>query len=64
MAGDQFRVEEPNLFMEWHLHAAAPSLEVASEEAKRISRMTGRKTRVLGTDGEVLLEEDPSKPCF
>ena len=57
MAGDQFRVQELNPFMEWHLHASASSLEVASEEAKRI----GRKTRVLGEHGEVLHEVDPSK---
>ena len=60
MAGDQFRVQELNPFMEWHLHASASSLEVASEEAKRIARMIGRKTRVLGEEGEVLYEVDPS----
>ena len=55
MAGDQFRVQELNPFMEWHLHTSAPSLEVASNEAKRIARMIGRKTRVLVADiGEVL----------
>ena len=59
MAEDQFRVQELNPFMEWHLHASAPSLEVASEEAKRIARMIDRKTRVLGKDGEVLHEVDP-----
>ena len=53
MAGDQFRVQELNPFMEWHLHASAQSLKVASGEAKRIARMTGRKTRVLGEQGEV-----------
>ena len=46
MAGDQFRVQELNPFMEWHLHASAPSFEVASKEANRIARMIGRKTRV------------------
>ena len=61
MASDQFRIQELNPFMEWHLHASAPSLEVASEEAMRIARMIGRKTRVLGKDGEVLHEVDPSK---
>jgi len=61
MTGNQFQVQELNPFLEWHLHTAAPSLEVASEEAKRISRMIGRKTRVLGEDGEVLLEMDPPK---
>ena len=61
MAGDQFRVQELNPFMEWHLHASASSLEVASEKAKRIARMIGRKTRVLGEKGEVLHEVDPSK---
>ena len=61
MAGDQFRVQELNPFMEWHLHASASSLEVALEEAKRIARMIGRKTRVLGEKGEVLHEVDPSK---
>ena len=35
--------------------------EVASEEAKRIATMIGRRTRVLGEDGEVLHEVDPSK---
>ena len=61
MAGDQFRVQELNPFLEWHLHASAKSLEVASEEAKRIARMIGRRTRVLGKDGEVLHEVDPPK---
>lgn len=61
MTSGQFLVQELNPFLEWHLHTAAPSLEVASEEAKRISRMIGRKTRVLGKDGEVLHEVDPSK---
>ena len=61
MAGDQFRVQELNPFMEWHLHASASSLEVASEEAKRIARMIDRRTRVLGKDGEVLHEVDPPK---
>ncbi len=61
MASGKFLVQELNPFMEWHLHASAPSLEVASKEAKRIARMIGRKTRVLGEDGEVLAEVDPSK---
>ena len=60
MASGQFRVQELNPFLEWHLHATAASLEVASKEAKRIARMIGRKTRVLGEDGEVLYEVDPS----
>ena len=59
MAGDQFRVQELNPFLEWHLHTTAASLEVASEEAKRITKMIGRKTRVLGENGEVLTEVDP-----
>ena len=59
MAGDQFQVQELNPFLEWHLHATAASLEVASEEAKRITKMIGRKTRVLGENGEVLTEVDP-----
>ena len=61
MSAGQFRVQELNPFMEWHFHASAPSFEVASEEAKRIARMIGRKTRVLGEQGEVLYEVDPSK---
>ena len=61
MSRGQFRVQELNPFLEWHLHATATSLEVASEDAKRIARMIGRKTRVLGEDGEVLTEVDPSK---
>ena len=59
MAGDQFRVEELNPFLEWHLHSRAASLGVASEEAKRIAKMIGRKTRVLSEDGEVLTEVNP-----
>ena len=59
MAGDQFQVQELNPFLEWHLHTTAASLEVASEEAKRITKMIGRKTRVLGENGEVLTEVEP-----
>ena len=59
MSGDQFRVQELNPFLEWHLHTTARSFEVASEEAKRIARMIGRKTRVLSEDGRVLIEMDP-----
>ena len=59
MAGDQFRVEELNPFLEWHFHTTATSLEVASEEAKRIAKMIGMKTRVLSEDGEVLTEVNP-----
>ena len=59
MSGDQFRVQELNPFLEWHLHTTAISLEVASEEAKRIARMIGRKTRVLNGVGAVLMEVDP-----
>ena len=59
MAGDQFRIQELNPFLEWHLHTTAGSLEVASKEAKRIARMIGRKTRVLSEDGGVLIEMDP-----
>ena len=59
MARDQFRVEELNPFLEWNLHTTAVSLEVASEEARRIARMIGRKTRVLSEVGEVLTEVDP-----
>ena len=59
MAGGQFRVQELNPFLEWHLHTTATSLEVASEEAKRIARMIGRRTRVLSEDGAVLTQVDP-----
>ena len=59
MSEDQFRVQELNPFLEWHLHTTATSLEVASEEAKRIAGMIGRKTRVLSEDGRVLIEMDP-----
>ena len=60
MSGEQFLVQELNPFLEWHLHASAPSFEVASKEANRIARMIGRKTRLLDQDGEVLHEVDPS----
>ena len=61
MSGEQFLVQELNPFLEWHLHATAASLEIASEEAKRIARMIGRKTRVLNGVGAVLMEVDPLK---
>ena len=59
MAGGQFRVQELNPFLEWHLHTTATSLEVASKEAKRIAKMIGRRTRVLSEDGAVLTQVDP-----
>jgi hypothetical protein len=59
MAGGQYQVQELNPFMEWHLHTTATSLEVATNEAKRIARMIGRRTRVLSEVGEVLTEVDP-----
>ena len=59
MAGGQYQVQELNPFMEWHLHTTATSLEIASEEAKRIAKMIGRRTRVLSEVGEVLTEVDP-----
>ena len=61
MAGEQFRVQALNPFLEWHLHTTAASFEVASEEAKRIAKMIGRKTRVLSEDGAVLIEVDPGQ---
>ena len=59
MTGEQFRVEELNPFLEWHLHTTATSFEVASAEANRIAMMIGRKTRVLDETGSVLFEVDP-----
>ena len=59
MAGNQFQIQELNPFLEWHLHAREALLEVASEEAKRVAKMIGRKTRVLSEDGEVLTEANP-----
>jgi hypothetical protein len=59
MSRGQFRVQELNPFLEWHLHTTATSLEVAAEEAKRIAKMIGRRTRVLNEVGEVLTEVDP-----
>ena len=59
MSRGQFRVEELNPFMEWHLHTTEASLEVASESAKRIARVIGRRTLVLSEDGTVLTQVDP-----
>ena len=59
MASGQFRIQELNPFLEWHLHTTAATLEVAAVEAKRIARMIGRKTRVLSESGSVLFEVDP-----
>ena len=54
----QFRVEELNPFMEWHLHTNEASLVVACESAKRIASLIGRKTRVLNEAGGFLAEVD------
>jgi hypothetical protein len=61
MSERELRVEELNPFLEWHLHTTETSLEVASESAKRIARLIGRKTRVLSKDGAVLFEVDPEE---
>ena len=61
VAGEQFRVQDLNPFLEWHLHTTATSLEVASAEANRIARMIGRKTRVLDEVGSVLFEVKPGE---
>jgi hypothetical protein len=61
MSERELRVEELNPFLEWHLHTTETSLEVASESAKRIARLIGRKTRVLRKDGAVLFEVDPEE---
>ena len=61
MSRGQFRVEELNPFMEWHLHTTEASLEDASKSAKSIARVIGRRTRVLSEDGEVLTQVDPSE---
>ena len=61
MTESQFRVEELNPFLEWHLHTTAASLAVASVEAKRIARTISRQTRVLSEDGSVLLLVDPGE---
>ena len=55
----QFRVEELNPFMEWHLHTNEASLVVACESAKRIASLIGRKTRVVNEAGAVVAEVDP-----
>lgn len=59
MGEGRFRVEELNLFMEWHLHTTETSLEVASASAKRIARVIGRRTRVLSEDEAILTQVDP-----
>ena len=61
MSERQFRVEELNPFLEWHLHTTEASLELASESATRIARMIGRKTRVLDEVGSVLFEVKPEE---
>ena len=55
----QFRVEELNPFMEWHLHTNEASLVVARESAERIASLIGRKTRVVNEAGAVVAEVDP-----
>ena len=61
MASGQFRIQELNPFLEWHLHTTAASLEFAAAEATRIARMIARETRVLSEGGSVLLEVDPNE---
>ena len=59
MGEGQFRVEELNPFMEWHLHTTEASLEVATASAKRIARVIRRRTRVLSEDGVLVTQVDP-----
>ena len=59
MSQGQFRIEELNPFMEWHLHATAASLEISSESAREIAKKIGRRTRVQDEKGAVLAEVDP-----
>ena len=63
MSQGHFRIDELNLFKEWHLHATAASLEIASESAREIARKIGRRTRVLDKKGAVLMEVVPKKCC-
>ena len=64
MPSGQFRVQELNPIMECHLYDTAASLELASEVARRIARMIGRKTSVPGEEGEVLSAVDPLVRCI
>ena len=52
MTRGQFRVEELNPFMEWHLHATVESLDVAYKSAEAIAKKIGRQTRVLSEEGK------------
>ena len=54
MTRGQFRVEELNPFMEWHLHATAESLDVAYKSAEEIASKIRRQTRVLSEEGKVV----------
>ena len=54
MTRGQFRVEELNPFMEWHLHATAESLDIAYKSAEQIAKKIGRQTRVLSEEGTVV----------
>ena len=54
MTRGQFRVEELNPFMEWHLHATAESLDIAYKLAEEIARKIGRQTRVLSEEGKIV----------
>ena len=54
MTRGQFRVEELNPFMEWHLHTTAETLDVAYKSAEEIARKIGRQTRVLSEEGKVV----------
>ena len=55
----EFRVEELNPFMEWHLHTTAESLEGASEAAREIAKKIGRRTQVLSIEGNMIDLFDP-----
>ena len=59
MSRGQFRVEELNPFMEWHLHTTAESSEGASKAARTIAKKIGRRTRVSSVEGTVFDLFDP-----
>ncbi len=49
-----YRIEELNLFQEWHLHGSALEMEEALNWARSLSSQINRSVRVLDPAGNVV----------
>ena len=61
MRDSEFKIEELNPFLEWHLHGSATSQEHALHRAQDICRQIGRPVRILTATNKLVAQFDPSE---